>query len=636
MLGPIVRRVKAVTEPIQPLIDVLTAPIPVISDLAGDPITLIDLAGAFGYVDPGMIKSIADIISLVNRFDADVGELWLPLGEVIVIPDGGKAPEGMPSLTDPNTDPADLFDYLMQPENKGAVRDLVDEAGGFKEAMEQHKVTGDAADVLGGISDGSTASGFSLPIWDNPGSAIGLLFGKDVVLVAYDMEPLVFEFEWSQFFSIFGPLGVSINAGIGVTIDLAFGYDTYGIRRFVEGDFRNPLLLFEGFYISDTDLPTGDFGTDVPELVVSGEVSAAAELNLGVARAGVAGGIGLTIEFDLNDPDNDGRVRITEIVGNIWNQLNAPDIEDRFLAPLAPFDVHGEIFARLFAFLKIDLFFFEIDKEWNITPPITLIEFDIPFYRPAKLGTELTGSGKAGGDDLLLNTGEAAKDRLRGGTTDGGEHFVIKKKDADTVLVWAPSLGINEAQAQEYDVSSKIIVDAGEGDDTITFDGVDWEVEVDAGSGNDLIQFINSPVNADSVTIKGGVGDDTILSGAGNDLLIGDQGQDSIDGGGGDDIILGDAPRYEEDLSSIRGLTSPLDGNDTSDGRRRQRHDPRLRRHRLDPRRRRRRLHRGRCGTAGPQRRRRHRDRRHRTRSRLLRRHDPRRRRIGHDLGRQG
>ena len=66
ILGPIVQKVKEVTEPLQPIIDVITAPIPVISDLAGSPVTLLDLAASFGHVDAGLIYGIADITDLVT------------------------------------------------------------------------------------------------------------------------------------------------------------------------------------------------------------------------------------------------------------------------------------------------------------------------------------------------------------------------------------------------------------------------------------------------------------------------------------------------------------------------------------------------------------------------------------------
>ena len=77
-----------------------------------------------------------------------------------------------------------------------------------------------------------TKDKFSLPILENPSLLFGVLMGKPVTLVAYDMAPLVFGFDWSKFFSIWGPLGVSINLEAEIVIDFAFGYDTLGIKEF--------------------------------------------------------------------------------------------------------------------------------------------------------------------------------------------------------------------------------------------------------------------------------------------------------------------------------------------------------------------------------------------------------------------
>ena len=64
----------------------LTAPIPVISDLAGEPITLIDIAGMFGEIDVGLIYAIADIITLVNSIPdpSEVGSLIIPFGDFTI------------------------------------------------------------------------------------------------------------------------------------------------------------------------------------------------------------------------------------------------------------------------------------------------------------------------------------------------------------------------------------------------------------------------------------------------------------------------------------------------------------------------------------------------------------------------
>src|SRR5262249_50521372 len=151
------------------------------------------------------------------------------------------------------------------------------------------------------------------------------------------------------------------------------GYDTKGLKEFFDSGFRNPETLFDGFFISDTAAADGS-GPDVPEVKLTGGLSASAEINLGVARAGVAGGIFAEVDFDLHDPDHDGKIRLDELAKNFLNQATYADDGAKLLAPLAIFDVTGKIFAKLFAFLKIDLFLFSIDKEFNITPDITLVD----------------------------------------------------------------------------------------------------------------------------------------------------------------------------------------------------------------------------------------------------------------------
>ncbi len=68
--------------------------------------------------------------------------------------------------------------------------------------------------------------------------------------------------------------------------------------------------------------------------------------------------------------------------------------------------------ARLFAFLKIDLFILKVDLEFDIVePPIVLLDFEIPFDRPPKLATEMEGI-------LQINAGEFAAQRLNGNVSD--------------------------------------------------------------------------------------------------------------------------------------------------------------------------------------------------------------------------
>ena len=374
------------------------------------------------------------------------------------------------------------------------------------------------------------------------------------------MAPLIFEFEWSQFFSIWGPLGVSVNVEFGAEIDFDFGYDTLGIQQFIESDFNNPGKLINGFYIGDTV-----DGVDVAEIELFGSLWAAAELNLGVARAGVGGGITAEIAFDLFDPDDDGKIRISELIGNFENQLMAPDDAAKLLAPLAIFDVSGRIYAELFAFLKIDLLFWEVDKKFSITPEITLIEFDIDFYRPPNLASELDNG------DLIIHTGKFAGDRLLGNTDDIAEKIFINVIDENTVEVWGDNVNLDNDDAdvhQTYSIGgadSRIIIYAGDGDDEIVITGATPNIiiEIFGEAGDDII---NLSAFDGVALIRGGDGEDTITTGDGRDIIFGDAGIDTINSGKGNDIIFGDSSEVFRDatgnITSIVGSIGLSDSDD--------------------------------------------------------------------------
>src|SRR5262249_24932923 len=57
-LAPILEKIQDVTEPLQPIIDVVTARIPILSDLAGETITLLTLAEIFGLLEPTTVDFI--------------------------------------------------------------------------------------------------------------------------------------------------------------------------------------------------------------------------------------------------------------------------------------------------------------------------------------------------------------------------------------------------------------------------------------------------------------------------------------------------------------------------------------------------------------------------------------------------
>lgn len=526
-IEPVLGTVRQVTDPLQPIIDFLTTPLPVISDL-GPSLSLLDIAAATGKVNTGFIESVADVITFINAIPLGAETVLLDFGNFTIFDKSDPSVNPDVDVTDPTTN----LDNVAIPQDRSS-----------KEQTPDHKpVSGTKTQSF--TDKIKSAGDFDFPIISDPTQIFNLLLGKDAVLMTFDLKPLVADFAYKQFFPIYPPLGVAIKGEISAIADFAFGFDTTGIKEFSDGGFRNPGLIFDGFFISDTNIPSGDGGADVPELTLSGGLSASAEINLGIASGGAGGGVFVDVFFNLFDPNHDGKVRIPEMMNNIINEYR---YGSPAFAPMALFDVSGDVYAKLFAYVQF-LFF---EYEFDITPPITLLTFDIPFTRVPTLATDI-------GDGVLqLNMGEFASQRLNNDTTDGDEVFTITGSGS-TVNVSATFGGTTFTQT--YSNVSKILALAGEGDDTIDLTGLNSnsiEFDLDGGVGNDRI-LLSDPETGDTgitgnAVIRGGVGDDVITGGGGNDQIYGGAGNDTLSGGDGRDILFGDEGdiAYREDTDGV-------------------------------------------------------------------------------------
>ncbi len=156
----------------------------------------------------------------------------------------------------------------------------------------------------------------------------------------------------------------------------------------------------------------------------------------------------------------------------------------------------------------------------------------------------------AGIERVVLNAGNGA-DTITIGNLDqvGAALLIVNGEDGDdTISALGAAIG-----------SVRLLIDGGAGDDTLV--GSDDADTILGGAGLDVITGNNGNdtllggADADSIsgsngndvidgndgddTLLGDVGDDSVSGSFGNDMLVGDIGNDTLDGGFGDDLLNG-------------------------------------------------------------------------------------------------
>jgi Ca2+-binding RTX toxin-like protein len=574
--SPVLKNVQKITKPVEPILEILQKDI----NLKVVKFNLLDIAERTSIIDQqdrDFIDSVSQVFTIVNSIPTNTSTIQIGLGSFNL---GNDA-----DIRDPQFKLSDV----EEPNITETADDLDEQLSGTDKQTEREFIT-KLSSVPGG--------GLQFPILTDPKKAFNLLLGKDVELFTYDLPKLEFNLEYeSPFIPIVGPLGVRIGGNIGAALDLAFGYDTYGLRQFI--DTKKGADIFNGFYVSDRANPDGT-GADVPEVTLNAGLEASAELNAVIVSAGVGGGIYANIGFNLNDPNDDGKVRVNEF---------ADLIEEN---PLCLFDTSGEITAGLNAYVKFGFKPFQIKKRFN-SPRITIAEFNSECddshshsggggggggtqTPPPILATDL-GSGV-----LRLNMGPNAASRLNRNPIDDDEIFTVEHQSGssgnETLLISAFDT------REEHKGVKKIVANGGEKDDIIELkDNVLTPAELAGGNGDDLVTGGRGNDSLEGGNgfdlLDGRGGNDTLRGGADDDWLIGGAGADTFDGGDGDDtasyetattgILLnlatgqatGDAAgdvfesieQYEGSLhndtligDATNNLLGGLDGNDTLEG----------------------------------------------------------------------
>ena len=535
-LGSILKEVQQITEPIQPILDMVTARIPIISDLAGETVNMLKLAEFFGYLSPSTVDFITDVAQVVRLINdihvSSSGEIIIPFGAFNLSADSsGQLQEITPMSSTPDT--VDL----------GA--------------------TTSGSDLAQFANDLKSVHNFSIPIFDKPSLLFNLFVGKPVTLVQWKLPTFKFQFTYTQSFPIYPPLYVQFGGSVSAEIHLGIAYDTLGLQEFFSSSTKNAADLLDGFYIITND----DNGKPQPALTLTGIVFAGASLNLGVASGGVNGGLKATVNFFWNDnSDNDGKMRFKEIAADAAEGASCI------------FNIQGSVSVFLQAFVKVLSF----HKTWDLGE-FVLVDFSYTCPQPV-LGSVTSGV-------LTLNIGTLAGAREVGDTSDGSESFVVR--DAGSTNTGETiDVTFNNHMQQFTGVSSIFVESTGGGDNVVDCRGVKVRETVSGGTGNDTFYLsdgagsivycgfgndtviASTAVGATGVTIFGGLGNATmtagsqaitVFGGAGNntiqgsplnDLIFGGGGTDSIMGEGGNDVIVG-GPGH----ATIYAASGTPDGN---------------------------------------------------------------------------
>ena len=522
VLGPILEEVKKITEPIQPIIDIVTFALPVLSQLAGQDITLLDMAAAFGYLDPDtvrFIEQVLDVVELINLLPTGTGSIQIPIGAFSMIAgeDGEMETNPLGNLGEIDLEAA--LDSLGDDSDAGSTQ--VSQTAGF-------------------AGKANSMENLIFPWLKDPTKLFALFTGGAVQLVEWRFPTFAFEFTYTQKIPIFGPLSAQFGGTIGAYFELGFGFSTHGIQRFIEGGATDPLLIFDGFNILDWDIN----GNERPEITLKGELFAGISISIGPVEVGINAGFGFEIFFDLNDVTEDGMVHISELLAQAA------------IDPRCIFDINGRVYLFLEAYLIVDLFFFKIDETFRFGE-FTLFEFESTCPEPVL--------ASVAGGVLTIHVGDAAGDREEIDTNDGSETFVIKHLEGadgtETVEVqWGQyRQSFGPASPDHPDGFTSIAANLGAGNDHIDFTGVLSAVTVYGGTGNDVIILGLGPgskaygdegddtitageedgVAVTSVVIEGGDGADLLTGGNDGITIRGDGGSDTIYGTPGIDFLYG-------------------------------------------------------------------------------------------------
>jgi Ca2+-binding RTX toxin-like protein len=578
-VGKVIGGLEKFIDPIRPILDFLNSDIPLISqvsELVGNgPFTFADGIALFG--DGGEtvstvvglltgLEHFLDVVDTAGNVVIDFGDFVLVDPTVPGLPGGDILGDGLGSIDESSGKFFSSFDTSFDDPTHASLKEKFDEVEKDPKAKEHPGL------------------GIEFPLLKNPGQIVNLLFGKPIDLITWDVPRLEAGFEYSQLFGPIippFPIFASIGGSFHVFADFFVGMDTRGLQT---GNF------FDGIYFGDRT-PTTPAGEDKPEVGLTMEFTAGAELNVAFAKAGVEGGISADITADWHDPNQDGKVYLDEVIANARK------------GPECIFDLSGSLHAFLRAFLKVevDVGLFSItliDTDFTLVD-VTLFDFShtclpLPPPVPAHVsdgagdddkirsaltladGTTLAQGSFLPAGTLVVHSGQFSNLRQSGASDIADVINIRGEKDLNGDGKFTKTVDVNGDGIIEPDQGDVLGEDLnGDGDVSDTdifvveaygvthiYKGVK-QIFVDLGQDNNEndVLLVDPDVTVPVIAL-GGPGDDEIQTGRGADKISGGAGNDKIRAGAGDDIVSGGEGNDEIVGSAGADRLSGDDGDD--------------------------------------------------------------------------
>jgi hypothetical protein len=305
-----------------------------------------DIVNTFKNYKPALTTADLNLLGYKNLTDVNLSEIQIALGkfnsdvsDTYTTYSGGSFKsftEYDSFATDLNNLDLEALDKVVGDySNSGFLTELMSKSPAFKNFW-----------------DGMTAAGFALPFLSDPAVMVKLWTGQPLDLLTYNPDLSKFSYD-SGNLSLFntdlitslglgdalgGFVSVPLNASASVKIEprLSFGVDTGGLIEAINlpdtasaGDVFK--ALFNGFYIND-QYYVGAQWKDLPELAVNLNLNALMGISLGSPDlfanffATLSSGLNLDMGLDLANAGTDGKVRLSNFLGDLIN--NPLDVLD--------------------------------------------------------------------------------------------------------------------------------------------------------------------------------------------------------------------------------------------------------------------------------------------------------------------